>query len=141
MSFPTHKKPPRSLASTRGENWGLPQSAPRSVAATRPILIHCYGDRLVVVPEVRGRRPRQIVLKSETQDAMDELISAVWDHMESWGKAGRGLYWRPVLTVEVKPGGEGRFAEMQALMAGSGVDIEKRGTATAGRQGATPNRN
>lgn len=130
---------PRSLASTRGHDWGLPDSGVGAVAATRPILVACYPDRLVVVPEASGQRAKEIRLSAQTRDSMDELVSAVWEHMKDWGKAGKGLYWRPTLTMDVKPGAEGRYAEIQSLMADSGLDVTPRQPpAAAGARASRP---
>jgi hypothetical protein len=46
--------------------------------------------------------------------------------MEAWGMAGRGMYWRPVLQVRVAAGAERRFAELAALLEGSGLTVERR---------------
>lgn len=117
---------PHSMASSRGSDWGLPESSPGAVAATRPILVECYADRLVLLPASRGLPPKEIRLAARTEDSMDELVSAVWDHMKSWGTAGRGLYWRPMLSMNVQPGGAERFAQIQALLADSGLDVHRR---------------
>jgi hypothetical protein len=70
---------------------------------------------------------------------MDELVSSVWEHMRSWGTAGRRLYWRPLLSMQVQPGGAARYAEIEALLADSGIDVEQRQPrATPGRTGTTP---
>ena len=54
------------------------------------------------------------------------FISAIWGHIEGWGIAGRGMYWRPVLQVWVAPGGEERFADLSALLDGSGLTVKRR---------------
>jgi len=121
----------RSMASTRGEDWGLNGASIGAIAASRPILVKCYSDKLVVVPETRTQQPREIRLGPHTEDAMDDLVSAVQDHMEVWGKAGRGLYWRPTLTMDIEPGAETRFAEIKSLLANSGLDVNQRHGAAA----------
>ena len=124
---PTRSKhKPSSMAATRGRDWGLPESGINAVAATRPILIDCYPDRLVIAPESRGHVAKEIRLAPRTQDSMDELVSAVWDHMKTWGKAGRGLYWRPTLSLEVKPAAADRYAQIKSLLADSGLDVHQR---------------
>ena len=67
---------------------------------------------------------------------MDELVSAVWDHMQMWGKAGKGLYWRPELSMDVKPGAQARYAEIEALLAESGLDVRQRSQRAANRPAA-----
>lgn len=118
---------PQSMAATRGSGWGLSQSSSRAIGASRPILVQCYANRLVIVPEARGEKPREIMLGARTQDSMDELVSGVWDHTKSWGTAGRGVFWKPTLVLDVAPGADVRFQEIQALLDGSGLDVERRG--------------
>jgi hypothetical protein len=134
----TPKAKPQSMATTRGSDWGLPASAGRSVAATRPIRVLCYPDRLVIVPETQGQRPREIPLQAQTGDSMDELVSAVWEHMKSWGKAGNKLYWRPLLSIDIQPGGQARYAEIEALLTDSGIDVQRRQPRAAPRQDSRP---
>jgi hypothetical protein len=118
-----HKK---SLAEKRGAEWGLRDAARGSVGVTRPIRVECYADRLVVVSERGPANNKVIGLGPRTASSIDTLISAVWESMETWGMAGRGMYWRPVLQVSVAPDAEQRFAELSALLNGSGVMVEKK---------------
>ncbi len=46
--------------------------------------------------------------------------------MESWGIAGRGMYWRPVLTVHVRAGGEQRFDDLSNLLEDSGLSVQRK---------------
>lgn len=118
---------PQAMATTKGANWALPKDAATATGITRPITIHCYPDRLVVMPDRRSNRePKIVALKSQTRDSMEELVSAIWTHVETWGMAVSGGYWKPTLKVTVFPGAETRFWELQALLAGSGLDVERR---------------
>lgn len=111
------------LAETRGRDWGLPDAARGSVPITRPIRIDLDATRLVLVPERGLGSEKQIELQADTTDAIDALVSAVWGHMESWGIAGRGMYWRPILKVRVGPGAERRFTDLKILLEGSGIEV------------------
>ncbi len=114
-----------SLAQERGVDWGVREAAHGSVGVTRPIRVDCYADRLIVVSD-RGPAANTVIpLGPRTEASIDKLILAVWEHMESWGMAGRGMYWRPKLHVYVAPDAEFRFAELSALLDGSGVLIER----------------
>ncbi len=118
---------PQSMAMTKGANWALPKDAATATGITRPITIHCYPDRLVVMPDRRSNRePKIVALSSRTRDSMEEFVSAIWTHVETWGMAVSGGYWKPTLKVTVFPGAETRFWELQALLAGSGLDVERR---------------
>jgi hypothetical protein len=116
-----------SMALTKGANWALPDSTASATGITRPITIHCYPDRLVVLPDrLDARDPQAVPLDGATRDSMEALVSAIWTHMERWGMAVAGGYWKPTLRVTVFPGAETRFWELQALLAGSGIDVERR---------------
>jgi hypothetical protein len=121
---PSQVKP---LAESRGSDWGLPDAARGSVGVTRPVAILCYADRLVIMSEEGTGRGKQIVLTEETQDSVDELVSSVWAHIKTWGIAGKGLYWKPILSMDVQPGAETRFAELQSLLNDSGLEVKQRG--------------
>lgn len=121
-----------SLARRRGVNWGLPQAGRGSVPITRPIPIVCAADSLTILPDRGGSlSSKTIPLGDRTETSVNELVSAVWDQIETWGIAGRGMYWRPILSMQVAPGGEQRFTELQALLADSGLDVRRQGETMA----------
>ena len=116
-----------ALAEKRGEDWALRNAARGSVGLTRPIRVECYADRLVVVSDRGPAGNKVIPLGPRTASSINPLISAVWEQMEAWGMAGRGMYWRPVLQVCVAPGAEQRrFADLSSLLEGSGLTVERK---------------
>jgi len=121
-----HKKNVKSLAEKRGQDWGLRDAAHNSVGVTRPIRVECYADRLVVISDRGPTHNKVIAIGARTDTSVDPLISAVWEHMEAWGMAGRGMYWRPVLQVYVAPGAEPQFQELAALLEGSGLSVARK---------------
>lgn len=114
-----------SLASTRGKNWGLPDAVPTMSPVSRPIHAVCTIDRVTLQRNPQTRKTPEIMLTDSTSRAMDDLVSAVWDHMKTWGFAGRQMYWKPVLNVEVSSGAETRFQEIETLLAGSGIEVHR----------------
>ncbi len=117
---------PKPLADRRGENWGLPNAARGSVGITRPIRVRCSSNRLEILPESEGAASQAITLGTRTEDAIDGFVSALWEHMTAWGIAGRGMYWRPVLHIEVTPDAEFRYADLKALLDDSGILVERK---------------
>ncbi len=115
---------PQSLAKTRGRNWGLPDANHTAVSITRPIRVECHADRLVIVPERGLGQPKTISLPGATSASIDTFVSTVWDYMEGWGKAGRSMYWRPILHVYLGPGAESRIVELEALLQDSGLLVD-----------------
>ncbi len=129
---------PQSIAATRGSGWGV-NSQIGTVGAARPVLIRCTADKLQIVSDTPGQSPQEIPLQSSTEEAMDRLISSIWRQARNWGTAGRGMYWKPTLVIEVLPGGEQRFHDIQALLADSGLEVQRRGDRPSGRQaGSVP---
>jgi hypothetical protein len=116
-----------SITSQKGENWALPNATGEATGITRPMFVECHPDRLVILPDRRDHRPAQVIaLRGATQDSMDEFVAAVQTHTERWGMAVAGGYWKPILKVEVQPGAEVRFIELEALLKASGLEVEKR---------------
>ena len=111
-----------SMARTRGKNWGLPESSRNSTPLTRPIQMYCSADQLTLFSD-RGVPDKQIPLAGRTQESVDLMVSQVWDHVKAWGIAGRGMYWKPVLSVHVAPDGTARFNELKQLLEGSGLEV------------------
>ena len=115
------------IATSRGKNWGLPNSSRSAIGVTRPIHVGCYSDRLVVYPE-KGivAPPRVVAIGQSTHDAIDDFVSELWAHMEAWGIAGNGIYWKPILVVEVAPDAKHRIDELEILLDSSGIKIQRK---------------
>ncbi len=108
----------------REKNWANPDASTANVPIQRPIRIVCDADHLTLLPEGRGKQGMRIIpFKQQTSESIDDLVSAVWDRIDSWGTAGKNMYWRPTLVMEVEPGGQQRYAELQATLANSGFDV------------------
>ena len=120
------KKDLKSLAKTRGQNWGLRDAGRKSTPLTRTIRVDCYADRLVLAPGPGMGAPKQIPLGPRTAGSIDKFIAALWEQMDSWGIAGEGMYWRPVLKVYVAPGAQRRLEDMNLLLKDSGFTIERK---------------
>lgn len=130
-----------SLAHQRGKNWSLPESHSGAVPVTRPIQLECHADRFVVLSERGDLLGSQVVmLDQRTADSMDALVAHIRRRIDSWGLAGRGMYWRPILIVKVQPDGSQRFADLQELLRESGLDVRRKATATRIPPPALPRR-
>jgi hypothetical protein len=118
---------PTPLAGARGKDWGLPKATAHATGITRPIRVSCLPDQLVLLPEQGDHRPPRIISVSDNLvDSIDDFVSATWEHMEQWGIAVAGGYWKPILHVEVGPGAEARFRELQVLLSGSGIEVARK---------------
>ena len=126
----------QSMAKQRGRDWGLPNAASGSNPITRPIRIQCYGDHLELIPDSpNAPAMKRIPFGPRTSDSVDALVAAIWEHIDAWGIAGKGMYWRPTLHAEASPDGQARLAELKVLLADSGLTIRDK---TAERIGSRP---
>jgi hypothetical protein len=115
------------LARRRGKNWALPKGAERSVPITREITVVVSANTLAVMSDDPWAPPRKVIpLTRSTADALDEFRSTLCSVMEDWGIAGRGMHWRPLLRVEVTPGGQDRYVELEALLRDSGIILKRK---------------
>jgi hypothetical protein len=110
----------------RGHNWALPNMHNASMGVQRPIRVECYADRLILLPDTHDQEAQTIPLGERTDDAVDQLMAAVRTYTKSWGMAGRGMYWKPQLVLNVNPNAESRAADLQAILADSGWDVKRR---------------
>ena len=115
------------MAATKGANWALPHTEANSTGITRPIAIQCYHDRLVIPSDQNDRvQSRVIPVVGSVRGSIEQFVSAVWTHMDGWGMAVAGGYWKPVLKVWVAPDAETRFRELEILLKDSGVEVERK---------------
>jgi hypothetical protein len=125
-SQPTQRTASRSMADMRGRNWALPSESQASIPITRPIRLECWPDRIVVMSDSRDQQPQVIPLKNRTEESIDKVVGAVREHSKRWGIAGRGMYWRPQLVLQVNPNGDARADDLQMLLANSGLDVKRK---------------
>jgi hypothetical protein len=90
------------------------------------IRVDCYADRLVLAPGAGTGSATVIPLGPRTAGSIDKFIAALWKEMDSWGIAGEGMYWRPVLEVYVAPDAQQRLEDISVLLKDSGFTIERK---------------
>ncbi len=111
----------------RGVDWALPAAARHATGVTRPVRVACWPDRLLILPDQGDQHgARTILIEDAMADEIDAFVEAVWAHTERWGIALASGYWKPIINVEVAPGGEARFAELERLMEGSGLEVKRK---------------
>ena len=109
----------------KGENnWALPEAAPSSVPLSRPIRVQCREDRVTVFAERGGTATSRVIeFGPDTGDSVDEFVAAIRDHMETWGIAGEGFYWHPIVKLETVGNGSARATELKSLLTNSGLEF------------------
>ena len=90
----------------------------------RGIVVRCGSDGYVF-PKQPGLRASYTVpyqTSGKTRADRDaELADVVTLCVKSWGLAGRDMYWAPYLKIEVAPGGEQGFQELQEFCQTQGL--------------------
>jgi hypothetical protein len=113
-----------SIAQQRGANWALPGSS-HAVRIARTIRVRVEAEKLFILDESPRSPPlKTIHFTARTIDAIDELRTGLWQVMEDWGSAGRGMSWKPILQVDVAESGIRRYRELAALLRDSGIVLE-----------------
>jgi hypothetical protein len=107
-------------------DWALRDARRHAAAISRPLHVDCYPDRVVIAPEQSGGEPHVVICGSDAQRNADKLVAAIWELMDSWGMAGKEMYWRPVLNFYVVPGAEPQMFELSRALDGSGLVIERK---------------
>lgn len=116
----------QSLSQSRGKNWALPLSQVDAVGIKRPIHVVCDDERIWLVPERGTRQEVQIFRHDGSISAVvDPFVDAVRARLDSWGIAGRGIYWRPVLQVQIRDQGLGSYRQLWQLLEDSGIEVTR----------------
>ncbi|MEM7312889.1 MAG: hypothetical protein AAF497_07030 [Planctomycetota bacterium] len=120
-------RPRRSIAEAQGENWAIPNAANGAIGVTRPIQLSCGNAKLDILPEPgTNQSSKTIGFNRDVKQAIQPLVNSIWDTIDSWGIAGPGVFWRPVLQIKVEPGADRQYEEMAALLEDSGLIIQRR---------------
>lgn len=129
-------KPQRSPAQSRGKNWTVRNSSLGAVPIRRPIQVVVRDDRLAILPSRHTSESDGAVvsLYQPAEKVMDEFTTALREHMENWGLAGNGLYWRPVLMLNVGPNAKENAERLTRLLDDSGVEVRLLETARKNRE-------
>lgn len=116
----------QSLASRRGSNWALPDSRSSAVGIKRPINVICNPNAILLVPEKGTRQELQIFRHDgSVQAVVDPFVDAVRSRLDSWGIAGQGIYWRPVLQIQVQQRADGNYRQLFKLLENSGIEVTR----------------
>ena len=107
----------------RPQGWAL-EDDHRGPAITRPVKVICEASRLIIMPAAGERgKPVEVELGTPVQVSIDQIVTVLHEHIDRWGIAIAGGHWKPELKVEIQPGGEARFKELQYTMYGSGINV------------------
>lgn len=133
-----HDRP--APAKVRGKDWAINKNG-QSVPVRRTIQVVVRQNQLGVLSDeadlkARGKRNRTISVTGDTVESLDAFVKAVHEQIDSWGMAGDGLYWKPVLVLNIGPDGQQRAADLTRLLKDSGLDVRNAATAKLESQGS-----
>ena len=125
-----HSSGSSSIAQSRGSNWAVRNAKHGAVPIRRPIQVMVRGDHLAILPSRHQAEqvPLQgsfIPLGQPTREVIDQFTTALHQHMNDWGLAGNGLYWRPVLILHVGPNAKDHAVRLEQLLDDSGIEIRE----------------
>jgi hypothetical protein len=126
----------------RGKNWALVDANSQATPIRRTIQIVVRGDRVAVLPEGASAASgaaggHEIPLNGSSREAYEPFMMALETQIKDWGMAGRGLYWRPVLEVNVGPDGQQRAADITRLLKNSGIELRAASAVATQNQGTS----
>jgi hypothetical protein len=110
------------------------------VPIRRTIRVLVRGDHLAILSEEAARQRgtpvgKTIPLQRDTIESVDEFVKAVQDQVDSWGTGGDGMYWRPVLQLQIAPDGARRAQDLIRLLNNSGFELHTPATAVTPPRG------
>lgn len=109
----------------RKADWAVKKSSPTDIAISRPVPVVVRRDQI----EVAGGT---IPIDGPTHAVLDQLVARVQEQVRTWGIAGQGLYWKPVLQMNVAPDGAFRAQDLAVLLQRSGIEMAYPKTASGG---------
>ena len=130
------QKPPNARPTVQrgGVDWALPSSVSlgRGNEIVRSVRVRVYSDRLVLVPRSGAGAEQSFPIPQDGLDSATlQMATAVRDRIQRWGAAAPGARWSPRLKVDVMPGAEQRFYQLEKMLTGSGLEIERSGYSQA----------
>ena len=96
---------------------------PGAIPLRRAITVNLYPDRLVVLHN-GSLRATTIRLDQPLGRWATQLTDVLAREIQSWGKAGRGMYWKPALRVRVAPGASKNWQLLQQALRTSGLELQ-----------------
>lgn len=109
----------------------LEQKSENEIAMQRAIQVVVQRDRLLFVTDPNAATASDpsavanatLPMEGSTREHLPEFVQVVKARMKSWGLAGQGLYWKPVLVLNVGLDGDQRATEIARLLQDAGIDI------------------
>lgn len=117
-----------SIAETHGQNWATPNQSQGAVPLRRTIEVVVRENQIALLPNrhvsrYNSNEGQVISLNQPGNQVADQFVAALRSQIDEWGLAGSGLYWRPVLKMNVGPDAHHTAERVVRLLQNSGVEI------------------
>ncbi|MDR1493820.1 MAG: hypothetical protein LBT05_14030 [Planctomycetaceae bacterium] len=92
----------------------------------RVISAECRGDAIAFKASGNRGIDREIPIPNNgtVYDVQNAITLALRDYMETWGRPGEGMYWKPEISVTLRPGAERRFEELKTLFQTAKIHVK-----------------
>lgn len=115
------------VARQRGRNWAWSEGPPSKTPVVRSIRVVCYNDRWVLMQDNASTSNQvTVAIGQSPQASAEKLAKAITDRVSGWGIALGSGYWKPELVVDVAPGADSRYGQLERLLEGSGLKVRRR---------------
>jgi hypothetical protein len=119
----------QTIAETKGANWATGRPNLRAMAIRRPIPVVVRENKMILMPTSNNKRSvesqaQEISLDQSVHDISDRFAAAVKQRIDDWGLAGSGMYWKPVLELNVEPNADMTATRIVHLLRDSGVEVQ-----------------
>lgn len=120
--FGDHSKSGKSHARRR-----FSEQSHSLVSITRPIKLDCYADKLVLAGDDGDpANNKEIPLGGFVQDSVGRLENEIHERIGSWGMAGRGMQWHPIVVVNVAPEAAERYPAIERMLKADGLEVRNK---------------
>lgn len=113
----------QSVASSRGRDWAWSGDNRTLTPVSRSIRLVCTTDAWILPASRSSGQPVAIRYDTTPVQRAEKLAALIRQKVDSWGYALDGGYWKPELIVEVGPGAQWRYEQLQRLFESSGLRI------------------
>jgi hypothetical protein len=118
-----------TIAASRGTNWAVNQPRQKNMAIRRSIRVVVRADKMLLMANKNVRDGveavgQQISLDQPVDKISDEFAAAIKGWIDDWGLAGSGMYWKPVLELNVESGAHMTATRITHLLKDSGVEVQ-----------------
>lgn len=126
----------QTISQSKGANWAIGHPNLKSMAIRRPISVVVRENKMILMPASNNKRSiesqvKEISLDQSVHEISESFTAAVKERIDDWGLAGSGMYWKPVLELNVEPNAEMTATRIVHLLRDSGVEVQLPQTARA----------